>query len=187
MLVMMRVGQTHAEADAKMPGAHTDIMTARGYERLREGGVEIRDRQWDVIYCGRSEAAICAARLFREDVIITHALDERRGGAIEGRLWEEIRQELPPKRYKLWERDYFRCPPGGESYQDLEDRIQTWARSTLWPALDRNQSVLVVRHETPLKVLMGLLRGAEPDEIIESRVEAAMPYFWNGKRPDPKG
>ncbi len=97
---------------------------------------------------------------------------------------EDIRQDLPPKRYKLWERDWFRCPPSGESYQDLEDRIRTWARTRLWPAMDLNQTILVVRHETPLKVLMGLLRGDEPDQIMASRVERAIPYVWNGKRPD---
>lgn len=184
MLIMMRVGETHAEVENRMPGARTDVMTAAGYQEMREGGYEVRYHVWDAIYCGRSEAAICAARMFRPEVIITNALDERRGGAMEGRLMEDIRQDLPPKRYKLWERDWFRCPPSGESYQDLEDRIRTWARTRLWPAMDLNQTILVVRHETPLKVLMGLLRGDEPDQIMASRVERAIPYVWNGKRPD---
>lgn len=187
MLIMMRVGETKAEFEKKMPGSHRDILSAQGYQRMREGGREIRGYRWDAIYCGRSEAAICAARLFRDNVIITNALDERRGGALEGKLWEEIRQELPPKRYKLWERDWFRTPPSGESYQDVEDRIQTWAKSTLWPALDLNQTILVIRHETPLKVLMGLIQGIEPDETMAFHVEPAIPYVWNGKRPDPKG
>lgn len=186
MLVMIRVGETLDERENRFPTGDTRL-TAQGYESAVDARDSLQGYRWDAVYCGPSQAAICTARCVRDPVIIRDALADRSGGVLEGVGWEEIREMLPPKRYKLWERDYFRSPSGGESYKDIEDRLQVWCNRTLWPRLERNHHILVVRSETPLRVLLGLLKRMEPDEIFDTKFEPGIPYFWHGKRPDPKG
>lgn len=183
MLILVRTGETRLEAQGAMPGARQDVMTANGAQQVKDAQELLQGQRWDYRYCGPSEARVCAGRMLDEQAVLVEALAERRGGNVEGMAMEDIRAFLPPKRYKLWERDYFRNPPGGESLKDVEDRVRAWVEQVIWPMVEANKRALIVAQETPLRVLIGILRQAEPEEIIRLRIEPAIPYFWHGSRP----
>ncbi len=100
----------------------------------------------------------------QQDAVITQSpcLKEMDLGALEGLSWEERRQKYP--EIDLDEKLSLLKAPGGESYEDVKERCQSFMENHL-KDMDDERSVIVVSHGITLRILTNLLLN-RPDSDV---------------------
>jgi len=83
-------------------------------------------------------------------------------GRWEGLTKDECRA-LTPEAFAAWERDpYHNAPPGGESGQQAQTRIEAIFDAV---ARDSGETIFMVSHKTLLRLLVGLAIGVPATEV----------------------
>ena len=190
MLVLLRHGQSTANVEGIKAG-QTDVpLSDMGITESKVAAETLRTYAFDAIFtsdlnrCIDTTYLALEGRYPKDTWNIVEELRERSGGLYEGMRYTEIRKILPPKQYKLWQRDYFEAPPMGESMKDVEDRVIPYMREYVFPLVNNNKNVLVVSHEVTIMVIMGYIKKMDETEIVKKKIDNAVPYFIYGKVPN---
>lgn len=187
MLVLLRHPECVDNADDIMVGQRDSPLTTLGLQQAREAAETLSDHRFSHIYTSDLLRAsdftrtIVGRQKFPTTYTMIHQLRERSGGYTEGKKYAVLKKELPPRKYKLWQRDYFEAPPGGESLDDVADRVIPWFKEYVIPRISRNEDILVVAHSGVIRVIFGYLKQIEEPEIMKLPIEHAMPYFFYGR------
>jgi len=188
MLILISHGETTAQRDNIVSGQLNDRLTDGGQLENTEAGRSLADYDIDAVFCSDLERCqytadtIILENNFSNDVklILVQELRERSFGSLEGMPFPVVRKELPPRKYKLWERDYFEAPPMGESLQDVEQRVIPYLKENVFPMADDNKNILIVSHNDVIKTIIGHLKKSEETDTIRWKMENAIPYFFYG-------
>ena len=166
----------HAESYGNIRGkiiSTTDFeLTDKGIAQSRCVGVELRAKLHGTpisAYCSslaRSKQTLLEIlrRIDREDIDIKESscLKEMDLGLLEGMSWEERRLKYP--EIDLDEKLSLLQAPGGESYQDVKKRCETFMKDYLEKeAHDKN--VIIVSHGITLRILTNLLSGRPDGDV----------------------
>ena len=116
------------------------------------------------------ETADVAARALGVEVREVDGLRECAFGEWDGHTLAEV-QERWPAELDAWLGSTSVAPPGGESYDAVWQRVRR-ARDQLLTRYAR-QTVLVVSHVTPVKVLVGLGLGASTSALFRMELKPA--------------
>lgn len=176
MLVCIRVPETD--------GDHDNLFTGQiGYPLTNPGSVHARELAHDLkgldhVFSSPSTGAVQFAEMFGSFSVVPEFHD-RSGGEYEGRSWLTLKKELPPKRYKLWNRDWFAKPPRGESYYEISERVIKAYERIVRPRLRQGDNIGIVSHTDPLRVLLGHLSGKNEDDILKMEIHP-IPYVFHG-------
>ena len=188
MLVLIRHGKSTDQEENRMSGQHNCLLSDEGKEQVEELGKDLADYEFDFIFssdltrCVDTTSAIVRHNKHAEpsDIMYVEELRERSGGTIEGMKYSEVREIIPPRKYKLWRRDYFESPPMGESLKDVEDRVIPFMKDHVFPNVNDNKNVLVVAHAGVLRTIICYIKASDETEIVKLEVENAMPYILYG-------
>ncbi len=116
------------------------------------------------------DTAARAAKALGLDVTVDDDLIETDFGAWEGLTFGEAAQR-DPELHGRWLRDTGTTPPGGESFDDVLDRVVK-ARERIIAA-HQCTTVLVVSHVTPIKMLLRLALEAGPGILYRLHLDLA--------------
>ncbi len=188
MLVLVRHGETTDQEENRMSGQHNCMLCPDGQRQVDELGTDLADYEFDIVVssdltrCVDTTAAIMKRNKRTDPDIVTYAeeLRERSGGTIEGMEYSEIRKMIPPKKYKLWRRDYFEPPPMGESLKDVEDRVIPYMKEFIFPVVNDNKNVLVVAHAGVLRTIICYIKASDESNVVKLEIENAIPYILYG-------
>lgn len=159
-IYLVRHGETDWNIENKIQGQVDTELNAKGRQQAEELAWKLAQGDYQIggIYTSAKKRACETARIIGDKLgmapVIQQGLEEINFGKWEGYRWKEVR-ELFPEEYQVW-RNNRRCkvPPGGESYQQLLDR--------LLPALadivkKERTNVLVVTHSAVIMTLLSYL------------------------------
>ena len=188
MLVLVRHAESQDQAENRMGGQHNCPLSEKGRGQAIEVGKDLADYEFDLVFSSDLERCVDTTRAILEHnkrtdpSVLRYAeeLRERSGGTIEGMTFQEIREQIPPKKYKLWQRDYFEAPPMGESLKDVEDRVIPFLKENVFPLVNDNKNVLVVAHSGVIKTIICYIKGSDESDIVNLKIENAMPYVLYG-------
>ncbi len=188
MLVLVRHAKSQDQEENRMSGQHNCPLAPSGWLQASELGIELANYEFDYIFSSDLERCVDTTRgVLRHNKHIDHSkisyaeeLRERSGGSIEGLTFTQIRRMIPPKKYKLWRRDYFEPPPMGESLKDVEDRVIPFMKEFVFPLVNDNKNVLVVAHSGVLRTIIRYIKASDETEIVKLEIENAMPYILYG-------
>ena len=152
-LLIVRHGQSEANAEGRMQGRFDSPLSATGREQARAIGRWLRDRRlgWDVAYTSplaraRETAELVAATYGGAPPVSEPLLCEIAAGALEGRLWTEILAEYPSYAARgateLGDFSEF----GGESYDEVQARVNAFVDFVRGRVGDGRRRFLVVGH-----------------------------------------
>ncbi|TDC44940.1 bifunctional RNase H/acid phosphatase [Actinomadura sp. KC345] len=159
--LLLRHGETPLSVEKRFAGTNDVPLTANGLAQARAAALALKDRGLDAIVTSplsrcRDTAAEVAA-VTGLDVRVEDGFREADFGEWEGLTFAEAGEGWPAE-LKAWLADPEVAPPGGESFAHVSRRVGT--------ALDklkvrhREQTVLVVSHVTPIKLLVKDALGA---------------------------
>nr|WP_245672575.1 bifunctional RNase H/acid phosphatase [Aldersonia kunmingensis] len=174
-LLLLRHGQTELSVQRRYSGRGNPPLTELGRDQAQcaarwvaeKGGIA-------AVVCsplGRArETAEAAARALGLEVEIHEGLIETDFGDWEGLTFSEA-SVRDPELHGRWLGDTSVPPPGGESFDEVRERIEA-VRDDLvarYPAAN----VLVVTHVTPIKTLLQMALGVGPELLYRLHLDLA--------------
>jgi broad specificity phosphatase PhoE len=154
--VLLRHGDTELSPEHRFSGLRDLPLSASGARQAKAAACRLASgAPIDVMVSSPLQRAVATAAIAAGELGLTAAIDddlrETDFGDWDGFTLEEIQQRWPAAA-AAWRRDPEQAPPGGESFADTSHRVNR--------ACDRllrdhgGQTVLVVSHVTPIKILL---------------------------------
>src|ERR1700743_2480012 len=183
--ILLRHGDTRLSPEHRCSGRCALPLSASGTRQAKAAacrlaaGAPIDSVVSSPLRRGVAPAASAAVELGLPTVI-DDDLRETDFGDWDGYTLAEIQQRWPAA-VALWRRDPAQPPPGGESFADVAQRVQR--------ACDRllrehsGQTVLVVSHISPIKILLCRARGVPLGTIYRLYLGSALIHKnqWHGR------
>lgn len=178
-ITLVRHGQSTSNRDGILQGQMDSALSELGRRQARQLGTWFRERglTWDAVYCSplmraRDTAHVIACELARAAPVEEPDLSEIHAGRMQGKNGDELRREYPSFYARGIDGlgDY--AEYGGESYEDVQRRVQRFIAKLGERHREGEQRVLVVSHG-------GLLFQLAKALICEPVPRALMLRFGN--------
>lgn len=171
-IIAVRHGQTDGNISRLIQSRTDGKLTMLGIEQAKETALKLRDYEFSKIYCstlGRCKETLSYITEFHKSTPIYYSekLIELGKGDLEGMSWTE----LPSNFYS--ESHIEQRISGGESWVDLDERIREFLNDIFDTGVD---SVLVVTHDGPLKVIHSILENIPLVKAIQVMYDNAGIY-----------
>jgi len=149
-------------------GSHNVPLSPRGIHHAQCIARYLSGRRLDAIYTSPSQRCVETARYIAAGCFCAvepmDALRELNFGDFEGRTYDEI-AEVYPDLYREWMEHPTEVEfPGGESFKNLADRVNSATRELV--ARHSCQQIAFVSHGGPIRVILGNVLGMQPDDIF---------------------
>lgn len=174
-LLLLRHGQTELSVERRYSGRGNPALTELG-RRQADAAARYLGQRGGIAAVFSSplqrayDTAAAAAKALGLDVSVDDDLIETDFGAWEGLTFSEA-AERDPDLHRRWLRDTGTTPPGGESFDTVQDRV-TGARERI-VAAHQGSTVLVVSHVTPIKMLLRQALDAGPGILYRLHLDLA--------------
>lgn len=174
-LLLLRHGQTELSVQRRYSGRGNPALTEVGRRQADAAARYLAQRGGiSAVFASplqrAYDTAARAAKALGLDVTVDDDLIETDFGAWEGLTFGEA-AERDPELHGRWLRDTGTTPPGGESFDDVLDRVVA-ARERI-VAAHQGTTVLVVSHVTPIKMLLRLALEAGPGILYRLHLDLA--------------
>lgn len=175
-LFFIRHGQTDWNLESRIQGSYDSELNHTGVIQAEELARKILESGYGFskIYTSKQRRAVKTAEILSKAIkrvcIPVEGLQEINLGEWEGLLWSEV-QERFPKEYSEWvnNRRYTRAP-GGESYQDMLERVL----KAIKKIIDENRDdVAIVSHGAVIMCLQCYVTDSPFNEMRRFRTDNA--------------
>jgi alpha-ribazole phosphatase len=172
-LLLARHGETIWNAQRRFQG-HSDVpLSPTGRTQAAALAKSLRPRTIDAVYASDLCRAVETAEILGSGqgvaIAQTPALRELAFGQWEGLTYDKIHRAYPTE-LQAWLADRLHAaPPGGESLEQLNARLQVFRNQLI--QVHSDQTVLVVAHGGPLQVLIATTLGLPPESFWKFRIE----------------
>jgi ribonuclease H / adenosylcobalamin/alpha-ribazole phosphatase len=174
-MLLLRHGQTELSVQRRYSGRGNPTLTALGRAQA-DAAARYLGQHGDIAAVISSplqrsfDTATAAAKTLGLDVAVDNDLIETDFGAWEGLTFSEA-ADRDPNLHRQWLRDTSTEPPGGESFDHVNERVCR-ARDRLVADHD-GTTVLVVSHVTPIKMLLREALDAGPAILYRLHLDLA--------------
>ena len=160
--ILLRHGDTRMSPEHRFCGLSDEPLSADGTRQVKAAARRLASgTRIDAIVSSPLPRAAATAGIVADELALTAATDddlrETDFGEWEGLTFTEI-QSRWPDAVVAWQHDPEKAPPGGESFADTACRVNRACESILQE--HRGQTVLMVSHITPIKILLCRALGA---------------------------
>lgn len=170
-IYLVRHGETDWNLESKIQGQTDTPLNENGRKQARELAEKISAELCEIgsIYTSKKKRALETAEIIGEKFsivpIIHQGLEEICLGVWEGYTWKQVR-EVFSEEYQNWHQNRrYQVPPGGESYQQLLNR--------LLPAIDdiaqrEKKDTLLVTHSAVIMTLMSYIHDTPFEDMAKN-------------------
>ncbi|QIA07575.1 histidine phosphatase family protein [Draconibacterium halophilum] len=155
-ITIIRHGETIWNAQRRIQGQRNSKLSENGILQAELVAKALDKRQFDILISSDLERAVETARIINTQLVLPHEynvkLRERSFGVVEGLNFEEMKHQYPDEFRRYKERDPEFAFPGGESIQQLFNRV-TVEIEDIARKFDQ-QKVLIVSHGLVLEMMM---------------------------------
>ena len=154
--ILLRHGDTRLSPEHRFSGLSDEPLSADGARQVKRAAHRLASgTRIDAIVSSPLQRAAATASIVADELGLTTTSDddlrETDFGKWEGLTIAEI-QDRWPEEAIAWQHDPWQAPPGGESFADTECRVGHACERLL--RAHRGETVLVVSHITPIKILL---------------------------------
>ena len=171
---LLRHGQTPMSVQKRYAGRTDAPLTEVGVQQAAAAakrlasvglGVIVTSPLLRTVQTAQAVAAVTGATVVTDD-----GFRETDFGAWEGLTFAEVRERWPAEM-SAWLADPEVAPPGGESFTDVSARVTAALDRVL--AVRTGQTVLIVSHVTPIKMLVAAALLAPPAALYRMHLDVA--------------
>jgi ribonuclease H / adenosylcobalamin/alpha-ribazole phosphatase len=171
---LLRHGQTPMSVQKRYAGRTDAPLTEVGVQQAAAAakrlasaglGVIVTSPLLRTVQTAQAVAAVTGAAVVTDD-----GFRETDFGAWEGLTFAEVRERWPAE-ISAWLADPEVAPPGGESFTDVSARVTAALDGVL--AARAGQTVLIVSHVTPIKMLVTAALLAPPAALYRMHLDVA--------------
>ena len=163
-IVLARHGETMSNRNALIMGRTDSELTPEGMTIAKRLARIIEKEQVQAVYSSSLGRAVSSATIYAERLgLPIQAKDELM--ELSCGEWERCRLRDVKPGHKAIRESWRERPPGGESYQDAEERITSFIREVCSEAVP--ERILVVSHAGAIRVFLKLWLGLDPAVAIK--------------------
>lgn len=195
-LVLLRHGESTANADDRFGGWLDFDLTARGREEAARAGQLIRDAglRPAIVHTSLLRRAVDTAEIVINETGATNApvhrswrLNERHYGRLQGRTRASVREEFGDAVFNGLRRSYDMVPPpagppgehvDGESLADVRKRLVPYWEAEIFAELRAGRTTLVVAHGNSLRALCMHLDGLTAEQVSSLNIPTGAPLCY---------
>jgi len=111
-------------------------------------------------------------------IFTNEALNERFYGDLQGLNKADTAEKYGVEQVYAWRRSYNVRPPGGESLEDTQKRVNAYFRSRILPHLLQGDNVLITAHGNSLRSIIMMLDHLSPSEVMELELATGIPIAY---------
>lgn len=187
-LVLIRHGESEANAANRFTGVSESPLTSRGEEQMREVARHLArlDLPPDRMFCSGLERTLASARIIADHmragscpITAAPALNERDYGELTGFNKTEAARLWGSEQIRLWRRSYTATPPGGESLRDTVARVVPCYLHDVLPAALAGGNTFVVAHGNSLRALIMALESIAPADMPSLQLETGTALIFS--------
>ena len=193
-LILLRHGQSQWNLENRFTG-WTDVpLTEKGIEEAKYSGkLMLRNKiKIDLIFSSVLERANKTAEIAVKEMNLSQFwknnqlimerdknLNERDYGELVGLNKEETAKKFGEKQVHIWRRSYNINPPGGESLEDVVERVKPYFNEMIEPQIKNGKNVLIVAHGNSLRASMIQVGLYKAEEISNIEIPTGSPFIIN--------
>nr|WP_321355335.1 histidine phosphatase family protein [uncultured Draconibacterium sp.] len=155
-ITIIRHGETMWNVQKRIQGQRNSKLSENGITQAELVAKALAKREFDVLISSDLERALETANIINKQLLIPHKysanLRERSFGIFEGKNFAEIEEKYPEEYRRYKERNPEFVVPGGESLQQLYQRVTSEIEAIAHKFKDQN--VLIVSHGLVLEMMM---------------------------------
>jgi broad specificity phosphatase PhoE len=172
--ILLRHGQTPMSVQKRYAGRSDAPLTDIGVQQAAAAAKRLATAGLGVIVTSplqrTTQTAQAVAAVTGAAVVTDDGFRETDFGAWEGLTFTEVRERWPAE-VTAWLADPEVAPPGGESFTDVNTRVTAALDRVL--AARAGQTVLIVSHVTPIKMLIAAALLAPPPALYRMHLDVA--------------
>jgi broad specificity phosphatase PhoE len=172
--ILLRHGQTPMSVQKRYAGRTDAPLTDIGLQQAAAAAKRLATAGLGVIVTSplqrTAQTAQAVAAVTGAAVVTDDGFRETDFGAWEGLTFTEVRERWPAE-VTAWLADPEVAPPGGESFTDVNIRVTAALDRVL--AARTGQTVLIVSHVTPIKMLIAAALLAPPPALYRMHLDVA--------------
>ncbi len=168
-ILLIRHGETTGDLEDRYGGTYDDHLTEEGRQQLARTAHLLKGKEVDKIYSSTLIRARESAEIINEvlntDIEFVEGLQERGYGVLGGLTKEEAIEKYP-EAVEL-HKDPANTDPEGESQKNFTERVLETFDAI---CKQTNETIVIVSHGGPLKVIMRYLNMPLPSKIGDGEV-----------------
>lgn len=171
-LYVFRHGQTEFNANKIFTGWQDSKLTELGIEQAQVLARLLLGKQINIAYqtrLSRSQDTLKEVLVLHpecKEIITDDRMIERSYGDLAGKTHLSIIEKYGEEQFKVWHRDYFIAPPGGESFVDVEKRVQSFIEDIKHKYQGKDLGIAISAHGNSIRIMRKLMEGKTVDEAV---------------------
>lgn len=162
-IYLVRHGQTIENARKILMGHRPGHLTRQGIRQAKLLGQQLDGQKFDTIYCSDLKRAKDTLKIIlkyipKTPIIYTRDLRETNLGAWQGKMWGKLSFKDLPGNFMT------KKPPGGESLQDLQNRISKFLNSI--KKKHPNNKILIISHNAAIRMFLAIIKKKHIRDIF---------------------
>ncbi|MBU2592352.1 histidine phosphatase family protein [Patescibacteria group bacterium] len=183
-LILVRHGETEKNTQGLLHDSFDqEVLNSKGRQQIRVTAKHLTSFNLDLIFSSKESRAVESSLILSKELVIPfqeiEGLHERNWGKLSGKPWSDIKRILDPMG--LDER-YAYLPPGGESWQRFERRLNQAVKHLVSNSSDK--SIVVVTHGGAIRALMPFLLSVPKEESFKYDPDNASVTIFNVISPN---
>ena len=193
-LILLRHGQSQWNLENRFTGWEDVPLTEQGIAEAKVAGQLMKKNKVhiDVIFSSVLQRATKTAELAIKEMNLEQfwsdgqllmtkdkSLNERDYGDLVGLNKEETANKYGKEQVHIWRRSYDVPPPGGESLENVVQRVKPYFIKFIEPKINEGQDVLIVAHGNSLRASMIQVGLYKAEEISKIEIPTGSPFGIN--------
>lgn len=177
-LILLRHLQSQWNKENKFTGWTDVLLSEEGIEKASIIADKLMAEPIDLVFTSplvrnKNTAELVLKYLNRPDIVdikIDKAFDERNYGVWQGLDKDAVKQKYGEEEYRRLRRSWTGKPEGGESLQDVYERVVPYYQNAIEPELRAGKNCLVVASHNSLRALAKYLENIADEAIIDFEI-----------------
>jgi len=207
-LVLVRHGKSVWNAKNRFTGWVDVPLNEQGWSEAQKAGEILKDYKWDIAYTSHLQRALLTLHVILKNNtqkkspiflpavgstprqsyypgaeefpvhVYETALSERHYGDLQGKIKNEVKEEVGEEQFLKWRRGYDTPPPNGESLKDTFDRVVPFFTADIMPHIFQNKTILISAHGNSLRALTKYLENISDKDIVHTEIATGTPIVY---------
>ncbi|MBD3230078.1 MAG: 2,3-bisphosphoglycerate-dependent phosphoglycerate mutase [Candidatus Lokiarchaeota archaeon] len=171
-IYLFRHGETTYNRDGIFTGWQDPGLTPTGFEQAEKVAKSLKDKDFEVAYHShlkRSKKTLDIVLKYHNHVKVIEddRIIERSYGVLQGHTHEEYIQKVGKEQYDIYHRSYYIPPPGGESIEMVEKRVNEFIDELIEKMKKEKINVGISAHGNSMRPFRRHFENLTVEEMME--------------------
>lgn len=175
-IYLFRHGQTDFNEQQKFTGWLDSQITPNGIISAQLISDQLRYTNLHIAYHTRLSRSIDTLNIVIKDhpecqkIIVDDRMIERSYGDLAGLTHQEVIDGLGVGQYEEWHRGFYDRPPGGECFEDVENRVMDFIADLKKEYSKRDLNIAISAHGNSIRVFRKIMENVSVEECVSWKI-----------------